>query len=144
MERLSIYGSICMSIFLIWGCGPKLQDYEPKTKQENEIKALLVEFAKARNNYDVPGIVSLLTGDCKVNFFTRELSKSEFATQFKAKDLEDYGQYSFTNPEISVTDGVAMAKLRCSQGLLNTQVFRFKMIQQGNSWMISEWDASRN
>ena len=132
-----------MSICFISGCGTKLEDYEPKNEQEKEIKGLLIEFTKARNDYNVPGIVSLLADDCKINIWTRELSKSEFA-QWKAKDLEGSGQYRFTNPEIRVTDDHAMAKLRCSQGFFVTLAFSFKMIRQNNGWMISEWASSQN
>jgi hypothetical protein len=46
-------------------CGPPLQDYEPKNAQEKEIKNVLVEFAKARNDYNVQKIVTLLAVDPK-------------------------------------------------------------------------------
>lgn len=143
MRKRLAFALIVVSMSLVSACGTRLEEYQPKNAQEQEIKGLLVEFAKARNDYNVPGIVSLLADDCKINFFTRELSKSEFAAVFKAKDLEYFGQYSFTNPEIRVTDDGAVASLRYSQSLLSTGVFRFKMIRQNNCWMVCEWDASR-
>jgi len=141
MKRLSIYGLILMSMYFVCGCGPNLQDYEPKNEQEKEIKGLLVEFGKARNGFNVPGIVSLMTDDCKIYITGRELSKSEFA-QWTTKDLEAYGQWKLTNPEIRVTDDVATAKLRCIQSFFVSQVYSFKMIRQNNRWMISDWTAT--
>jgi len=97
MKRYLRYGLIVTSLFFIHACGSgtRLQDYEPKNAQEKEIKNVLVEFAKARDDYNVQKIVTLLSDDCTLNFYTRTLSKSEFASTFKASDLESVGKYDF-------------------------------------------------
>jgi hypothetical protein len=134
---------LLLSLFFMNSCGPPLQDYEPKNAQEKEIKNVLVEFAKARNDYNVQKIVTLLSDDCNLNFYTRILSKSEFASLFKDSDLESFGKYEFVNPEFNIKSDFVEVKMRWKQGILPGGVFEFKMIRQNNRWMISEWNASR-
>jgi len=145
MKRYLRYGLIVISLFFIHACGSgtRLQDYEPKNAQEKEIKNVLVEFAKARDDYNVQKIVTLLSDDCTLNFYTRTLSKSEFASTFKASDLESVGKYEFFNPEFNIKSDFVEVKMKYKLGMLNTGVFEFKMIRKNDRWMISAWDAYR-
>jgi len=139
------YGLIVISIFFIHACGSgtRLQDYEPKNAQEKEIKNVLVEFAKARDDYNVQKIVTLLSDDCELNFYSRKLSKSVFASTWKASDLESVGKYEFFNPEFNIKSDFVEVKMKYKLGMLNAGVFEFKMIRQNDRWMISAWDAYR-
>lgn len=132
-------------IALACSSGTRLQDYEAKNEQEKEIKLVLVEFAKARNDYDVQKMVTYLSENAKIGFLDgRIFSKSEFASTFKASDLESWGKYDLFNPEIKINANFAEVKLKFKESLLNTGVFRFKMNRQNSSWMITEYNLDRS
>ena len=146
MKVRSRYGWIVILLFLISGCGSdtRLKDYQPKNEQEKEIKNLLVEYVTARNNYDVQKMASYLSDDARIGFLDgRTFSKSEFASTFKARDLEAWGKLDCFDPDIKIKDNFAEIKMKFKESLLNTGVFRFKMNRQNNRWVITEFNADR-
>jgi len=143
--KCSFFLVIIGMIALACSSGTRLQDYEPKNEQEKEIKIVLVDFAKARNDYDVQKMVTYLSEDAKIGFLDRRIfSKSDFASTFKASDLESWGKYDLFNPEIKINDNFAEVKMYFKESLLNTGVFRFKMNRQNSRWMITEYNVDRS
>jgi len=143
--KLAVLFFIIGIVALACSSGTRLQDYEPKSEQEKEIKSLLVEYAAARNNYDVQKMASYLSEDARIGFLDgRTFSKSEFASTFKARDFEAWGKYDFFNPEIKINDNFAEVKMRFNESLLNTGVFRFQMNRQNGRWMITEYNVNRS
>jgi len=146
MKRHFKYGLILIALFFIHACGSgtRLQDYETKNEKEKEIKNLLIEFAKARNDYDVQKLVSYLSDNAKIGLIDNRIySKSEFASTFKASDLESWGKLEFFNPEFNIKDDFAEAKINFKESLLNRGFFIFKINRQNNRWLITEYMASR-
>jgi len=139
MNKFILCGSALFLVFLFSGCGQSLQDYSPKGEKEKEIKSLLVEFARARNDYDVNKMVSCLSDNCIITFHGRSsLTKSEFTELYKRSDYESMGKIKFTNPEINIVDEIAQISMRCRQGL-TSWIIKFKGIRENDGWKISEW-----
>jgi len=147
MKRNSFYRFILVSLFLVTACGTPLEDYQAKNEQEKEIKTTLVEFTKARNDFDVQKIASFLTDDCRINFpgHSTVASKAGYVSTWKDSDIETVGKCNFQNLELSIKDEFVDAKTDCSQSIITPSIiFNFKMVRQNNRWLISEWTNSMN
>jgi len=138
MNKFILCGSALFLVFLFNGCGQSLQDYSPKSEKEKEIKSLLVEFAKARNDYDVNKMASSFSDNSIISLQGRSLTKSEFASVYKRSDFKSMGKIQFTNPEINIVDEIAQVGIKCKQGL-TSWIFKFKVIRENDGWKISEW-----
>lgn len=138
MNKFILCGSALFLAFLFSGCGQSLKDYSPKSEKEKEIKSLLVEFAKARNDYDVNKMVSCFSDNCIISLFGKSHTKSEFVSVYKRSDFESLGKIKFTNPEINIVDEIAQVSIRGKQGFI-TWIFKFKVIRENDGWKIIEW-----
>ncbi len=138
MNKFIICGPVLFFAFLFNACGTPLQDYNPKSEKETEIKSLLVEFAQARNDYDVNKMASCFTDNCIIFLYGKSLTKSEFTSVFKRSDFESMGKIKFTNPEINIVDKIAQVGIRGKQGLTGW-IFELKVIRENDGWKISEW-----
>ena len=138
MNKFIICGSALFFAFLFNACGTPLQDYSPKNEKEEEIKSLLVEFAQARNDYDVNKMASCFSDTCIITLYGKSLTKSGFTSVYKRNDFESMGKIRFTNPEINIVDEIAQVGIRGKQGL-TAWIFELKVIRENDGWKISEW-----
>lgn len=146
MKKLFVYKFICLCVFLMTACGTPIEDYQAKNDQEKAIKNLIVEFAKARNDFDTQKMASLLTDDCRIDIqgFSPLDSKSEFLSAWKDSAFEAIGTLKFKNMELNINDEIAEVKTDCSLGIVTPEMkFRFKTVRQENSWLIDEWTVNR-
>ena len=145
MKRIFLHELFLVFIFLMTACGTPLEEYQAKNEQEKEIKNLLVEFAKASNDFDTVKVASLLTDDCKIDLKGHAplASKSEYLSSWKDSYLEEMGKCKFKNLELNINDEFAEARSDGSVGIIAQDIkFRFKMVRQNNRWMISEYSNS--
>jgi hypothetical protein len=132
MKKIVAYKCIFVFIVLLTACGTSLGDYQAKNDQEKEIKNVLLEFTRARNNFDTQKIASFLTDDCKINFpgHSTLVSKAEYVSTWKDSDIETVGKCKFINLELSIQDEFVEAKTDCSQSIITPNIiFNFKMVR---------------
>ena len=138
MNQFINCGQAIFLIFLLSACGTPLHDYNPKNEKEKEIKSLLVEFTKYRNNYDVNNMFSCLADNCIINFYGGSLTKASFVSRMKRSDLESRGKFKYTNPKFNIADKSAQVSIDFHQGITSYTVY-FKMVRENSGWKISEW-----
>lgn len=146
MKKLFVYKFIFLCIFLMTACGNSIEDFQAKNEVENEIKNLIVEFSKARNNFDTQKMASFLTDDCRIDIqgFAPLDSKSEFLSAWTDSSFEAIGTLEFKNLELNINDEFAEAKTDCSLGIATPDMkFRFKTVRQNDGWLIDEWTVKR-
>jgi len=111
MRRVLILILIGAFFSFFYGCAT-VHDYEPKSQDEVEIKALLVDMETKWKNLDKPGYLALMSDDAKI-MYGRErkiVSKAEYAKLLPER-MKELGPMKFGTPEINVTGDTATVKL---------------------------------
>ena len=120
---------------LFYGCAT-VHDYEPKSQDEVEIKAFLVDMETKWKNIDKPGYLSLMSDDAKIMMGgdRKIISKAEYAKLLPDR-MKEIGPMKFGTPEINVTGNTAIVNLSLSVRN-RTRPFTLNLLRIQDRWML--------
>ena len=150
MQKRLICPTILLSIFLLLnGClavSTTLNDYKPKSSDEEAIVSQLMKYEKAWNNGDVQGCVDILHDNAKMSYGASEMQarKSEYEKLLPYL-MAEYPDFEFSKPNsINISGRSATVKLMLkfankdlarSGSVLHTVDF----FKADNQWMMIAW-----
>ena len=116
-----------------------LQDYKPKSSEEEGIIMTLAALESAWNRYDQQGVLSLFHENAQLMTERQRsiVSKKEFAVSLQ-KRMTDFSPTKLYEPTIQVAGNNASAKLLVDMGPYQNE-FTFQMIRENNRWLILGW-----
>jgi hypothetical protein len=130
-----------LAIIAIFSCGQNepLINYEPKSSQEQKLKAILLDFQDGVNTLDSKKIENLLHENASL-MTGRErklLSKAEYI-KVLPKRLAENPSIALGKPKMTVSGDKAEIKIYMTRGNYNGLVV-YKMISENNEWYIQSW-----
>jgi len=139
MKGAMISLALVASVLLSCGQNEPLTSYEPKSKQEEALKKVLLEFQDGVNTLDSKKIenlihenASLMTGRDRKMY-----SRVEYV-KILPKRLTDNPPIAFGKPKMSVSGDTAEVKIYMTRGNYNGLV-TYSMKQENNKWYIQSW-----
>jgi hypothetical protein len=141
----SLFAKVFLSVtlgILLFGCTARyIQDFKPKSSQEEAIKAILIAFEMTWNSHEEKDVLALLDDDFIMWAWrggSRNIVFRKGTFGFRLRDILIRWRYlSLGMPEISIRDGEVTAHTAMSvDGRAVRSTFRF--INRGDNWVILE------
>lgn len=124
---------------LFFACAPTLKEYQPKSPEEQEIIAFLIEFQDAWNSKDEAGVSALLHEDGKITYGRERITVStKKYIAILPQRMKTTPTMNFKAPKIKVAGDKAVAKVSASiqNRLIN---FTMHMVRENNKWYLMNW-----
>jgi hypothetical protein len=127
---------------LLFGCAATLtlEEYKPKSSEEEGIKMTLVALESAWNKHDQQGVLSLFHENAQLMTERQKsiVSKKEFAASLP-KRMIDFSPTKLYEPTISVVGHNASVKLLVDMGQYQNEL-TLQMVRENNKWFIMGWE----
>ena len=133
---------ICITSFLgvfifFIGCAADLNQYKPRSVNEEAVIKVVMEHERTWNEHDLSGFLATYHHSAKIEEGCdgQLLSKNEFATKIPHL-MADYPNVQFVNPAIDVSEKDAVIKVTSTKMGDENHIFRIEMLQENDQWYI--------
>ena len=137
MKCRSIFATILViSLLGFIGCAT-LNDYKPKTADEEEIKTTLVTYFEAWNNHDADGVLSVVHEDAKMMMggIDRLVFSKKQLLEILPEMLRKSHKITQESPNMNVTGDEATARVPFS-GSGFKLVMTMELVRENGKWYI--------
>ena len=124
-------------LMFITGCATGLNQYKPRSVDEEAVIKVVREHERNWNEHDLPGFLATYHNSAKIEYGCEGLllSKNEFATKISHL-MADYPSVRFANPSVDVSEKEAVVKVTSTELGDEYHIFRIKMLQENDQWYI--------
>jgi hypothetical protein len=154
MKRGGIFITSILSIFLLLiGCATTgIEDYEPKSPDEEAIVSLMSKWKETWNSGNVQGNLDLWHDDVKIMYGGGRYGGGAISTTYEeAKnalpgEMETFGRIKLGTPKINSSGKEANVEILViiteGQHIKYKWLFTFDLAKENNQWLIMGWKFS--
>jgi len=138
-KGLVVFASVLIMLLAIGGCVTTLRNYQPRSPEEGEIRALLLRWESTFNSHDVPGNLATWNEKAQIMYGgeRRIASKKEYS-QILPNRMKAVPSLEVGAPSITVSGD--KAEVTTSLSTRGTQVpTTFYLIKENDVWSIMSW-----
>ena len=138
MKKKLIYLTSIISVgILLIGCFAGLNQYQPKSVEEEAVIKVVMEHERTWNENDVSGFLATYHENARIEIGCDEqlLSKSEFETRI-SQLMSDYPSVKLVNPSVDVSQTNAVVKVTSTEMGDENHIFKIEMLKEKDQWYI--------
>jgi ketosteroid isomerase-like protein len=136
---LAIAISYCV-IALFFACAPTLKEYQPQSAEEEQIKALLVDWQDSWNNKDQERVLAILHDNAKLMYGRERIvvTKQEYARLLPDR-MKKNPTILLRAPKIKLTGD--KAEIKVSSTIRGRMVdWAMHAVRQDGRWYLMSWE----
>lgn len=138
-KRFTIITLISFLSILVIGCVATLNDYRPKSSDEEAIKMLLVKWESTWNNHNEQGNLGLWHDSAKIMYGKDRMiaSKKEYVNILPER-MAAHPTIKLGAPKMNIIGDKADVKVTLSIGQYQTPT-TFYLVREKSKWLIMSW-----
>ena len=138
MNKHLIYlTSILNAGILFFGCFAGLNQYQPRSVEEEAVIKVVMEHGRTWNENDVSGFLATYHENARIEIGCdgQLLSKNDFATRI-SQLMSDYPTVKLVNPSVDVSQTNAVVKVTSTEMGDENHIFKIEMLKEKDQWYI--------
>jgi hypothetical protein len=136
-KKLAFFTSILSVCIFITGCFAGLNQYQPKSVEEEAVIKVVMAHERTWNEHDASGFLETFHESAKIELGCDGilLSKNDFATHIPQL-MSDYPRVKLVNPSVDVSEKNAVAKVTSTRMGDENHIFKIEMLNENDQWYI--------
>jgi len=136
-KKLTFFTSILSVCIFITGCFAGLNQYQPKSVEEEAVIKVVMGHERTWNEHDISGFLATFHENARIEQGCNGqlLSKNEFAATV-SKLMSDYPTVKLVNPSVNVSGNEAVVKVTSTEMGDENHIFEIAMLKENDQWYI--------
>ena len=139
MNKMMHCRILCFTIFVVlYACaGIPLNDYYPRSPDEEEIIEVIIKHERAWNEQDILGFMTTYHNSVRIEDGCNGplVSKNEFSDRIEQL-MNEYPTVKFFNPKLNISENSAFVTVTSTRLGNHVHLFRLEMLKENDHWLI--------